>query len=63
MKPHTKFEKIINAFCDRIGKTPKEWRFMFDGQKLTKNDTPDTFEMEDGDTIDVMTEQVGGSKF
>ena len=35
-------------------------RFLFDGQRLSANQTPQELEMEDGDVIDVMVEQQGG---
>lgn len=35
-------------------------KFMYDGQRIAENLTPKLMEMEDGDTIDVFAEQVGG---
>jgi small ubiquitin-related modifier len=37
-------------------------RFLFDGQRLNSNQTPQELEMEDGDVIDVMVEQQGGAR-
>ena len=42
IKRSTKLEKLMNAFCDRQGKDPKTVRFLFDGQRVTAQDTPDT---------------------
>lgn len=38
----TKLEKLMNAFCDRQGKQLNQVRFMFDGQRVQPNDTPDS---------------------
>ena len=35
-------------------------RFLFDGNRLRDNQTPDELEMEDDDVIDAMLFQVGG---
>lgn len=42
IKRSTKLEKLMTAFCDRQGKDPKTVRFLFDGQRVTAQDTPDT---------------------
>ena len=36
-------------------------RFTFDGSRINDNDTPKSMDMEDGDTIEVFTQQTGGS--
>lgn len=38
VKPHTKFEKIMNAFCDRVGKSNKEVRTLFSALKSREQD-------------------------
>ena len=35
-------------------------RFLFDGNRVNPNQTPQELDMEDGDVIDVMVEQQGG---
>lgn len=35
--------------------------FLFDGRRLRGEQTPDELEMEDGDEIDAMLHQTGGS--
>jgi small ubiquitin-related modifier len=42
IKRSTKLEKLMTAFCDRQGKTLNSVRFLFEGQRVQKNDTPDT---------------------
>jgi len=61
IKRSTKLEKLMRAFCERQGKDQKTARFLFEGQKVQKDDTPDTLEMQDGDSIEVHQEQIGGT--
>mmetsp|Transcript_4029 Transcript_4029/g.18393 ORF Transcript_4029/g.18393 Transcript_4029/m.18393 type:complete len:93 (+) Transcript_4029:94-372(+) len=56
----TKFEKIFTAFCSRKSLQPGAVRFLFDGQRINPTQTPQELDMEDGDSIDAMMEQVGG---
>ena len=35
-------------------------QFLFDGDRLQPDQTPQDLEMEDGDSIDAMVKQVGG---
>ena len=37
-------------------------RFMFDGTRVDEGDTPKSMDMEDGDTIEVFTQQSGGGE-
>ncbi|KAK4197747.1 ubiquitin-related domain-containing protein [Triangularia verruculosa] len=60
IKRSTKLEKLMTAFCERQGKTLQSVRFLFEGQRVQPSDTPDTLEMQDGDTLEVHQEQVGG---
>lgn len=40
VKMTTPFSKLFNAYCERVGKSLSTQRFMFDGQRLSPNDTP-----------------------
>ncbi len=42
IKRSTKLEKLMNAFCDRQGKSMTTVRFLFDGQRVQPADTPDS---------------------
>lgn len=42
IKRSTQLKKLMNAFCERQGKDPKTVRFLFEGTRVTENDTPDT---------------------
>jgi small ubiquitin-related modifier len=35
-------------------------RFLYDGHRITENQTPKELEMEEDDVIDVVLEQIGG---
>ena len=50
----------MDAYCQRQGLASNQCRFIFDGERLKDDDTPDGLEMENGDEIDVMVEQTGG---
>jgi len=52
--------QIFNAFCSRKALQPDAVRFLFDGSRINPNQTPKDLDMEDGDSIDAMMEQVGG---
>lgn len=89
IKRTTALGKLMNAFCDRQGKNISSVRFLFDGQRVTAQDNPDTvrnrssrslpssarrhfaaphtsftdiiqLDMQDGDTLEVHQEQIGG---
>jgi len=61
IKRSTKLEKLMTAFCERQGKAMNQVRFLFEGQRVQPSDTPDTLDMQDGDTLEVHQEQVGGA--
>lgn len=60
IKRSTQLKKLMDAFCDRQGKQPSTVRFLFDGTRVRPEDTPDTLDMQDGDTLEVHQEQIGG---
>ncbi|KAI0700264.1 ubiquitin-like protein [Cerioporus squamosus] len=61
IKRNTKLSKLQGAYANKVGKDVGSIRFLYDGQRITDDDTPASLEMDDNDTIDVMVEQVGGS--
>ncbi|MDI1490588.1 MAG: SUMO protein smt3 [Ramalina farinacea] len=61
IKRTTQLSKLMNAFCERQGKTMQNVRFLFDGARVNPTDSPDSLEMDDGDTLEVHQEQVGGA--
>jgi len=62
IKRQTALGKLMQAFCDRQGKNIQSCRFLFDGTRVTAQDTPETLDMADGDTLEVHQEQIGGNK-
>lgn len=42
IKKSTKLDKLMKAFCERQGKDPKTVRFLYDGERVTPDDSPDT---------------------
>jgi len=53
----------MDTYCKRQGYDRRTVRFTFDGLRITETSTPVDLDMENGDTIDAMIEQVGGGKF
>lgn len=62
LKKTTPLKKLMTAYCERQGKAPNSVRFLYDGQRIDGELTPQDFNMEDDDIIDAELEQIGGSK-
>ena len=60
MKKTTPFSKILKAFADKNGVNLASYKFTFDGNGVKDSDTPESLDMDDGDSIDAMPMQVGG---
>ena len=60
IKTGVKIGRVIDEYCKRCSVTRDQVRFLFDGQRVNFESTPKELEMEDGDTIDCMRQQVGG---
>ena len=60
IKKSTQLKKLMEAYCQRQGLSSNQCRFIFDGERIKDDDTPQTLEMDNGDEIDVMVEQTGG---
>ncbi|KAG9308023.1 small ubiquitin-related modifier [Chiua virens] len=60
IKRNTKLSKLQGAYASKVGKDVASIRFLYDGNRISDEDTPASLDMEDNDTIDVMVEQVGG---
>ncbi|KAL9254323.1 Small ubiquitin-related modifier 2-like protein [Drosera capensis] len=61
IKRGTQLKKLMNAYCDRSSVEFNSIAFLFDGRRLRPDQTPDDLEMEDGDEIDAMLHQTGGT--
>ena len=62
IKRTTQLKKLMDKYCERQGITNvNNVRFLFDGERLIDTNTPEELQMQNGDEIDVVIEQVGGS--
>eukprot|EP00959_Pyramimonas_sp_CCMP1952_P072881 1523119-Pyramimonas_sp.AAC.1 len=57
----TRALRIFTAFCEKRGIAKENSRFVFDGKRLNGHQTPQDYDMEDEDCIEVFLEQVGGN--
>ena len=51
----------MEAYCQREGLAFDGVRFLYDGDRLLPAQTPGELGMEEGDEIDALVEQTGGS--
>lgn len=42
IKRTTQLKKLMDAFCERQGKSPSTVRFLFDGTRVRPEDSPDS---------------------
>ncbi|VWU51019.1 small ubiquitin-related modifier [Hepatocystis sp. ex Piliocolobus tephrosceles] len=61
IKKQTKLEKLMEVYCSRLGQSSDAVRFLFDGDRIHGENTPDQLGIEDGDVIDAMVQQTGGT--
>ncbi len=54
MKKKTALKKLMQAYCARESLQMDQMRFLFSGNKVRENQTPEVLEMEDGDVIDAV---------
>jgi len=59
---NVRIKQIFDAFLQRKSLQPGSVRFLFDGERVREDQSPQELDMEDGDSLDVMMEQVGGEK-
>ncbi|KAG8761086.1 Small ubiquitin- modifier 1 [Serendipita sp. 396] len=60
IKPSSTFEKLFKAAADRFNVQLSLVRFLYDGQRLRPDQTPEEFDMVDDDQIDIQLQQTGG---
>lgn len=61
IKKVTQLKRLMEAFCKRQGRQPNSLRFLYEGQRVEPEDTPESLDMDEGDVIEAHREQVGGS--
>jgi small ubiquitin-related modifier len=60
VKKTTQFRKVFIAFARKVGADVDSVRFLFDGQRIRPEQTPNDLGMEHDDEIDAMVSQTGG---
>ncbi|KAK4683746.1 small ubiquitin-related modifier, partial [Tremellales sp. Uapishka_1] len=60
IKKTTKLNKLKTAYADRVGTDVAAIRLLFDGKRIMDDETANDLDMEEGDAIEVLLEQVGG---
>lgn len=60
MKPTSRFNKVFRAFCQKMHFDINIIRFLYEGQRVNGNQTPEDLQMEDMDIISCFIEQTGG---
>ncbi|KAK6414009.1 hypothetical protein LTR95_017793 [Oleoguttula sp. CCFEE 5521] len=63
LKPTTKFANAFEAFAKKTERKITELRFLYEGERLNGDQTIEEVGMEDGDTVDVHMEQIGGYNY
>ncbi|EDO06751.1 Ubiquitin-like pmt3/smt3 family protein [Babesia bovis T2Bo] len=61
IKKKAKLEKLMSTYCVRLGQSPDAVRFLFDGDRIKGDSTPEELGIEHGDIIDAMVQQTGGA--
>ena len=61
IKKTTKMGKVFKAYAERKGISQSTLRFLLDGERVADDQTAKMLELEDGDQIDAVLEQVGGA--
>ena len=59
VKKTTKLEIVFSLYAQRKGVDALDLRFLFNGQRVRDDETPQDLDMEDGDQIDCILEQQG----
>lgn len=60
-KKTTPLERLMKAYCNRMAVSMNAIRFLFDGNRIQNDFTPEQLGMQDRDMIDVVLQQVGGT--
>ncbi|ODN83996.1 hypothetical protein L202_00031 [Cryptococcus amylolentus CBS 6039] len=60
IKKTTKLNKLKTAYADRVGTDVGSIRLIFDGERILDHQTAADLDLEDGDSLDVVLQQVGG---
>ena len=61
MADDSTFAVLIEKYHEKMKAPPGSFRFLFDGRRIEKNDTPRKLEVQSGDTIDALILASGGT--
>jgi len=61
LKCTAKLENLMRAYAERQQGRIKDYRFLIDGERLDEKKTPDCYDIEEDDVIDVFVAQTGGA--
>lgn len=57
---NTRIGRVVDGYCKKLNIEKANIRFLFDGNRLGDQDTPQSVGLEDGDQIDCFHEATGG---
>jgi len=60
VKAATALGRLKRSYCSKLGFQPNELRFVFDGHRITDDDTPKKLGMINDDVIEIYQERSGG---
>jgi len=60
VKAATALVRLKRSYCSKLGFQPEELRFVFDGHRITDDDTPKKLGMINDDVIEIYQERTGG---
>ena len=61
VKKNRKLSMPLRMYSQRLGLPLGTFRFVYDGVRVTENDTPESLGMSEGDVVEVYKNQLGGS--
>jgi small ubiquitin-related modifier len=62
VKASTPLVRLKRSYCGKLGFQVDELRFVFDGHRITDDDTPKKLGMINDDVIEIYQERTGGGK-
>lgn len=61
VKSATTLGRLKRSYCSKMGFQVEDLRFVFDGQRITDDDTPKSLGMVNDDVIEIYQQRTGGS--
>lgn len=60
VKAATALGRLKRSYCKKLGLAVEEFRFIYDGHRITDEDTPEKLQMVNDDIIETYRENTGG---